>query len=71
MAYFLDEELNALTKGSARDIVRSAPSTKGSTSRRPNRFPKPCHKCGTYVKAQAGYLDKVAGAWVVYCPDCP
>lgn len=68
MAYFLDPELDALTKGSTRQ--RTIPlSTPGQ--RRPNKYGKRCHKCSTWVAAGAGYLDKDSGAWVVYCTDCP
>ena len=71
MAYFLDDELNALTTNAKAAPARTA-SSKGSQSRRtPNRYGKRCHKCSTWVQPQAGYLAKENGAWVVYCPTCP
>lgn len=68
MAYFLDPELAALTTGNSR--TSSLPSA-GSGTQRKNRYGKSCHKCKTWVKAEAGYLGKSGGAWVVYCITCP
>ncbi len=71
MAYFLDAELNDLTTGAKKAPSRAAAPVNGPSRRRSNKFPKPCHTCHTYVRAGEGYLDKLNGAWVVYCTDCP
>lgn len=67
MAYFLDPELAALATGTVRTASAAAPTGV----RRPNKFGKSCQKCKTWVPAQAGYLGKDNGAWVVYCANCP
>lgn len=70
MAYFLDPELDALTTGKSRQPVRS-PRTDPGQNRRANKFGKKCQSCDTWVKAGAGYLGQLNGAWVVYCSTCP
>jgi hypothetical protein len=70
----LDEELNALTTGSARGIPQQRTSERlpeDGGPRRPNKFGKSCFKCHTWVKAGKGYLGRIEGAWVVYCNTCP
>jgi hypothetical protein len=71
MAYFLDEELAALTTESARPTPQKGGLSVVNGDRRPNKFGKRCHSCGTWVPAQKGYLGKDGGAWVVYCNPCP
>lgn len=69
MAYFLDQELAALTEGANRRIPQQR--TSATAERRKNKFGKSCAHCRTWVKAGAGYLDQKNGAWVVYCQTCP
>ncbi len=74
MAYFLDPELDALTRGNNRAPVGAASTAVLDRSQhRPNKFGKTCHSsgCGKWVAAGAGYLAKEDGAWVVYCRTCP
>lgn len=74
MAYFLDPELDALTRGHNRTpIAATATAVLDRSACRPNKFGKTCHSsgCGKWVKAGAGYLAKEDGAWVVYCHTCP
>jgi hypothetical protein len=69
VAFFLDPELARLVEGSSSGApAKTAPA---SGTRRPNKFGKKCHGCGTWVKPQEGYLGKDGGAWVVYCTTCP
>jgi len=70
MAYFLDPELAALAPGgSRRGPQPTAPAV--DPTRRPNRYGKRCHGCGTWVPEKKGYLGNLNGAWVVYCTTCP
>jgi len=46
MAYFLDPELDALTTGKSRPAAGS-PRVNPDKPRRPNKFGKKCHGCGT------------------------
>jgi hypothetical protein len=70
MAYFLDPKLAALTTSAVR-VPQQRTSETAPESRRKNKFGKGCAHCGTWVKAQEGYLDKKNGAWVVFCVTCP
>lgn len=38
----------------------------------PNKFPGKCNNpaCGKWVKEQMGFLDKIQGKYVVWCPSC-
>ena len=74
MAYFLDPELAALTRGGNRKAPATsdnAPAAAPAPNRRPNKFGKRCSGCNTWVQAGKGYLGRVGGNWVVYCHDCP
>lgn len=64
MAYFLDPELVALVEGAKRPTVTPARIM-------PNKFPKTCDaRCGGYVGAGQGRVEKQGGQWRVYHLAC-
>lgn len=68
MAYFIEEDVE--TAAPAKPSFHRQASGPLPGSRKPNRYPGKCIRCGRRVEADTGYLAGSPGAWAAEHKDC-